>query len=500
MLSTTISTLRHYAAAAVFALGLLGGGDCRADDNNLDLPDMGSTAGAVLSPIEERRLGDAFMRSVRQSLKLVEDPLVDSYIKSLGNLLVGFSGHHPFDFTFFVVDDSRINAFAGPGGYIGVNSGLILATESESELASVLGHELAHVTQHHLVRSFEAANKMSLPTAAAVIAAIIVGAQNPQVAEALLAAGVAGSMQTQLNFSRLHEQEADRVGIETLSEAGFDPRAMPAFFERLQQNSRYAGSGAPEFLSTHPVTLSRIADSRGRAEKFQYRQFSDSIEYHLTRERLNYLADKRKPSERVREVAANLKSGKNRNEFAARYAYVLALTANNEFNAAREQISELLRRDRERVPYFAAQAQIEISAGKQKRAMEILQHALSLYPHDTPLTFLLCDTLMDSGDIQRAHAILVSQGRYETGNPAYYQLLAKSAERLTLPDEAHEAWAEYFYLIGRLPLAIEHLRTALRQREISFYAKSRIEARLRELESELPRPGNRAGDEGRFRT
>jgi predicted Zn-dependent protease len=243
------------------------------------------------------------------------------------------------------------------------------------------------------------------------------------------------------------------------------------------------------------VTLSRIADSRGRAEKCRYRQFTDSIEYHLTRERLLYLANKRKPGERVGEAAANLKSGKYRNEFAARYAYVLALTANSEFVAAREQISELLRRDRERAHYFVAQAQIEISAGKQQRAIEVLRHALLLYPHDSPLTFLLCDTLMDSGDIQQAHTILVSQGRYETGNPAYYQLLANSAERLKLSDEAHEAWAEYHYLFGRLPLAIEHLRTALRQPEINFYAKSRLEARLRELETESSAsPGSRAGD------
>jgi len=489
-------TLGRVFALTFFLVALSQHGLCaEIPQGGISLPDMGSTAASALSPAEERKLGDAFMRNIRQNVKLVEDPLIQDYITSLGNLLVGFAGYHPFDFDFFMVDDPRINAFAGPGGYIGVNSGLILNSESESELASVLSHELAHVTQHHLVRSFEAANKLSVPTAAAVIAAIILGARNPQAAEALLAAGIAGNAQSQLSFSRQHEQEADRIGIETLFQAGFDPRAMPAFFERLQQASRFVESGAPEFLSTHPVTLSRVADSRNRAEQFQFKQVADSVEYQLMRARLQYLADTQKSDLRAKFYERNLASGKFRSELAARYAYALALIDNNDHAAARAQIVELLRRDKERVPYFMAQAQIEIHSGNTKQAMEILQHALQLYPHDTPLTLQMSELLINSGSAQQAHALLLNQGRFESDNPAYYQLLARSAERLNDQREAHEALAEYHYLFGRTALAVEHLQTALRQPNTSFYMKSRVEARLKVLQDELrPLQQSKPGD------
>jgi predicted Zn-dependent protease len=473
-------------AGALFAAGPLNG----ADAPTVALPEMGDASGAVLSPQEERRLGDAFMRSIRQSIKLTEDPVVEAYVRSLGNLLVGFSGHHPFDFTFFVVDDSRINAFAGPGGYIGVNSGLLLATESESEFASVVAHELAHVTQRHLLRSFDTANKLSVPTAAAVIAAIILGANNPQVAEALFAAGIAANAQTQLNFSRLHEQEADRIGIETLHQAGFDPRAMPVFFERLQQATRSVDGGAPDFLSTHPVTLSRIADSRGRAEQYQPRPVLDSVEYHIARARLLYLGSKQSPAQRLKAAETSLKAGKFRNEFAARYTYVLALTDAREFERAREQVSMLVERDRERVPYLLAQANVEIQSGDTKSGISKLEQALNLYPHDSALTFLLAQTLLDSGDVQRAYSILLNQGRFESSSPAYFQLLARAAERASITGEAHEAWAEFHYLHGRVSLAMEHLRTGLRSSDTSFYMKSRLEFRLKQLEEEL-QPGKR---------
>lgn len=458
------------------------------------LPDMGDSSSTMLSPAEERRLGEAFMRSVRQSLKLQEDPLIDAYVRSLGNLLVGFSGHHPFDFNFFVVDDKRINAFAGPGGYIGVNSGLLLATDSESELASVVAHEIAHVTQSHLLRSFESANRMSLPTAAALIAAILLGGANPQVAEAVFAAGIATNAQTQLNYSRLHEQEADRIGIETLHQAGFEPRAMPIFFERLQQATRAVESSAPEFLRTHPVTLARISDSRGRAEKFAYRQVDDSVEYHLARARMQFLYNTAPPARRVKQYEADLKTGKYRSEFGLRYGYALALTANEQYGVAQRELTQLIKQDRERIPYFAALADNERAAGRKEKSLEILRNALNLYPHDTPLTYQLAETLLDSGEVQSAYTTMLEQGRYENESPAYYQLLARAAERANATSEAHEAWAEYHYLNGRSALAIEHLRSALRNTDISFYLKSRIEARLTTLETEMRKPdGDRNG-------
>jgi len=213
------------------------------------------------------------------------------------------------------------------------------------------------------------------------------------------------------------------------------------------------------------------------------------------RARLQYLADNQKPDQRAKFYERNLANGKFRSELAARYAYTLALIDNNDHTAARSQIVELLRRDKERVPYFMIQAQIEIHSGNTKQATEILQHALQLYPHDTPLTLQLGELLNNSGSAQQAHALLLNQGRFENDNPAYFQLLARSAERLNDQREAHEALAEYHYLFGRTALAVEHLQTALRQPNTSFYLKSRVEARLKILQDELrPLQQNKPGN------
>jgi len=169
--------------------------------------------------------------------------------------------------------ENDINAFAGPGGYIGVNSGLILMTEAESELASVIAHEIGHVTQRHLFRAAEAAGRLSIPTMAATLAAILLGTQSPAMGQAAIMAIQAGSVQFQINFTRENEEEADRVGMQTLANSQFDPRSMPTFFERLQQSTRYYGQNIPEFLRTHPVTASRISDTRGRAETYPYKQY-----------------------------------------------------------------------------------------------------------------------------------------------------------------------------------------------------------------------------------
>jgi predicted Zn-dependent protease len=204
-----------------------------------ELPDMGASSETLFSPEEEKRLGEAFYRNLHQHVKISQDPEIQDYIASLGGRLVTHSDMANRTFHFFVVVQPNINAFAGPAGYIGVNSGLILATQSESELAAVLAHEIAHVTQHHLQRAFAAARRMTLPLAAATLAAILIGTQTPELGQAAIIAVQAGSLQHQINFTRSHEQEADRVGIQLLAESGFDPRSMPLFFERLQQSSRF---------------------------------------------------------------------------------------------------------------------------------------------------------------------------------------------------------------------------------------------------------------------
>ena len=259
------------------------------ENDKILLPDMGDSSGTLISPLEEKQLGEAFYRRLHSQVKISEDPDIQLYIQSVGKRLVANSDSPGIPFHFFVVLDKGINAFAGPGGYIGINSGLILTTDSESELASVMAHEVAHVTQRHLYRAFEAASQLSLPTAAAMLGAILLGTQSPELGLAAITAIQAGSVQFQINFTRDNEQEADRIGMQTLLQSQFDPRGMPIFFQKLQQSTRYYGIKIPEFLRTHPVTASRIADTRGRAEKYPYRHYPDSFNYQLAKAKLRVL-------------------------------------------------------------------------------------------------------------------------------------------------------------------------------------------------------------------
>lgn len=450
----------------------------------IDLPDIGSTADTVLSVEEEKRLGKAFIRSARQFYKIVDDPLINNYIQSLGSQLTSQVENSPFDFTFFVVDAPSINAFAGPGGYIGVNSGTILATESESELASVVAHEIAHVTQRHMQRSFEKASNLSLPTMAAMIAAILLGSQNPQAASALLAASIAGSTQKQINFTRAHEKEADRVGMRLLIDSGFDPRGMPIFFEHLQKRTRMYSNVVPEFLSTHPITVNRISDSRNRAEQYPVQQISDSTSFHIIRSKFQVQSNSN-PKTLVRQFANSIKTGKYKNEFAQKYGYTLALLASNDLVESRKVINSLIKADQERVPYLLTQAQIEIDAGDPQLANKLLVKALKLYPNNEPLTVLYTSVLLETGDTETSRKLLKEQIRYNPANPLLYELLAKAEKRAGFSSAAYQALAEHDYLFGRIHLAIDHLRMARRQSDNNKLSKTRIEARLKELKKEI---------------
>ena len=266
---------------------------------DIALPEMGDSAGALISPREEYQIGQAFFWRLQQTTDLIDDPEVSHYIQSLGNHLVTYSDDPTRQFTFFVVPDPSINAFAAPGGFIGMNSGLLLTADSEDEVASVMAHEIAHVTQRHILRSIERSQRMTIPKTAAMIAAALLGAMDPSAGSAAIMAVQAGDIQSQLDYTRANESEADNFGMQTLIKSGFNPEAMPSFFEKLQQASRYfGGSEVPEFLRTHPVTTSRIADARGRAIQYEgehhkpVKNTRDPLAFYLIQEKLRVLMAK----------------------------------------------------------------------------------------------------------------------------------------------------------------------------------------------------------------
>jgi len=449
-----------------------------------DLPSMGGSADAYLNPEQEKRLADSFMRNVRQSLIVVDDAELDDYISNLGYRLVANSEQHNMEFNFFIVQEPAINAFAAPGGYIGINSGLFLDTRSEGELASVLAHEIAHITQKHLARAIEKASKISLPTTAALIAAIILSSQNSQLGQAAITATAAGASQAQINFTRGNEQEADMVGIQTLSRAGFDPRDMPLFFDRLQKASRLYNDNVPEFLQTHPVTHDRIAETMSRAERLPRGTGASSRMYYLARAKLRVLTSSN-PKHAVSFFRAQLNNTTSDEQEAVHYGYALALGKTEQLGTARTELEKLIDHHPDQISYIVAMAQLEIAEGHTDTGLRRFSKALQIYPNNRPLTLYYSKALIDAGDGQHARQLLAPLLRSADAKPTEYQLMARAQELSGRISAAHEALAEYYFQIGDTRSAIEQLGFALDSLAPDDRTrKARINARLAQLKHE----------------
>ena len=448
------------------------------------LPDFGDSSGSVISPEYDRRIGQAIMRQVRNHRDVNQDPEVEAYIKSLGTRLVTHSDDNNLNFIFFMINDGAINAFAAPGGVVGVNSGVMLNSESESELASVVAHEISHVTQRHLARTFEAASKLSLPTAAAAIGAILLGIANPQAGQAALAAVLGASAQYQINFTRANEEEADRIGMQLLVHAGFDPYGMPRFFERLQQISRLYRGNPPEYLQTHPLTTSRIADSLSRAEQYPPSTYKDSQNYKLIRAKIRaeYFSSS---EDAIRFFEQQLGSGGYPDMDSARYGYAIALMNAKDFTGAEQQLRTLLEGDRENLAYLLAAARLENDQKKFQSAIEIYHETEKLYPGYRPLVMGYTRTLLDAGFPEKARKLLRDYGQYHEQDHLYFDLLSQAEAEAGDPAESSIAKAEYYYLAGSTETAIKHLEFAQQKHKMTYYQEERVKARLAQLEYEL---------------
>lgn len=475
--------LRGIIGAAVLG-GLLATASAPAPAVDLDsLPDIGDSAGAVVSPREERAIGEAVLRAFRGYGVVLEDPELEVYIESVGYRLVAQSDAPTVDFNFFVVRDPAINAFATPGGFVGVHTGLLLASRSESELAAVLAHEVSHVTQRHGARAMEAASKLSIPTMAAMVGALLLGALNPEAGQAAVAAVSAGGQQFAIDFTRSNEYEADRVGINLLHRAGFDPYSMAAFFERLQQTTRYSDpQNYPVYLRTHPVTVDRIAESRSRAEQLDYRPQADSLAYHFARAKARVLTEP-DPRRAVRDFEQQLRTGQYPREDAARYGYALALTAANEFGRARAQLDQLLAEDGEQVAYLLAAARLESAERNYDAAVQAYDAVLRLYPYYRPAMLGQAEALLSGGRAEEARTLLRSYAGHHATTPSYFKLLADAEGRGGSTVESHIALAEYYFASGESELAMEQLKIARHDPTVDRFQSQRIEARLSEIEA-----------------
>ena len=321
---------------AFFVAAVLSLSPVLAADN---LPDLGEASQSVFSAQTERKVGEAIIRDIRQDPAYLDDPEISDYLNNLGYRLASHSDNNRQDFEFFMLKDSTLNAFALPGGYIGVHSGLVLATQSESELAGVLAHEIAHVTQHHIARMVAAESRNSITTLAALAVAILAARSNSQVGTAAMAATQAGAIQSQLDFTRENEREADRVGLQTLLAANFDPRGMVSFFERLQRYTRIYENNAPAYLRTHPLTTERISDMENRVAEMPYHQVPDSLEYQFSRAKIRALTEP--PKQDVAFFEQALSERKYTNEAAMHYGLAESLLRAKQFGKAEKELSVL---------------------------------------------------------------------------------------------------------------------------------------------------------------
>jgi predicted Zn-dependent protease len=452
-----------------------------------NLPEMGDPSGNLLSPAEDERLGQAFMRSVNRSMRVITTPLLTAYVQSLGDRLVEHSSEPGRSFHFFLVDDPTVNAFAGPGGFIGVNTGLVTTSQSESELAAVVAHEIVHVTQNHLLRTFNAVRQVSLPATALAIAALVLGAATDNMDAGLGAATAiqAGVAQRQINFTRAHEEEADSLGIQILAAAGFDPQAMATFFERLGESSRLYDSGQlPEFLRTHPITSNRIAEARARADQFPYRQRPDSLNYHLFRATLKVLSfDNAKKA--VAFFHDTLTGRRYRNEEGQRYGYVLALIADRQFGEAKEQLNVLLKKRPDHIAYIVAHALLLKDSKRPKEALKVTRTGLELHPGNYPLSVFYAQMLLHHGQAKEALTVLEKQLAGRSQDSTLFKLLAQAAGDTGNTSLGHQYLAEYYYLSGALEPAIQQLEIALRDRSVSDFRLAKMTARMQDMKEEL---------------
>jgi predicted Zn-dependent protease len=482
------SLLRPAALAACLALAVMGAARAAPPPGGQDLPDIGTPADQVITLGDEYKLGAMVVKQLRDSGQILDDLEIGEYIQGIGSRLASHAQEGNMKFTFLVVKDPSINAFALPGGFICVHSGLILATTGESELAGVLAHEVSHVTQRHIARSVQQASRASLGATAAMIAAILVGAisGNSNVGMAGVMAGQSAAMQGQLNFSRENEYEADRVGIAVMAAAGYDPNAMGTFFETL---GRRMGSGGPnakilEFLQTHPVTSGRVAEAKSRAVSYPTVRPVDTTGYRLTREKLRVMTMNTDTNPRdVYPDAAAPDSAVADYRF---YGRALALVQANAPAEAVPTLRDLVARHPDIIEYHSALGQALLAAGDLDESRAVLSHALELFPRNVPVTVRYAETLMRTGEAKLAHSILLDLFNAIAPTQDQVRFIALVASAAGESAEADYYMAEYHVMNGDLTLAIMSLRQALATPNLTPVQRSRFRARIDELKEYLP--------------
>lgn len=498
------------------------------------LPDIGSSAGQLLSPTQQSEYGAMLLAQLRHYDYLLEDPLVDGWLDTLGSRLAANSHQPRQPFTFFMMDDRQINAFATLGGYIGVNAGLVLHAESEDEVAAVMSHEIAHVTQDHVLRAVERAQRDQLPVLLAMLGAIAAaqssgGNSSDDAAQAAMAGAMGLLAQRQINYTRANEHEADRLGIRTLARSDYDVAAMASFFEKMQIASRSnSGTGGyysvPEYLRTHPVTITRISEAKARAVQISREPDGFAVvpvdtdnpllprgvtitgaalesggtgQFELARERLRVLSADT-PREAIREYERIERGGKL--DDAQRYGLAIAHLQTGEAAVAADILAGLLRERPGDVWLQLALAEAEIDGGDHQAGDARFEDLVRRLPHNRAVALTYARVLSERNTVeagQRAQEVLRPLLASAGEDAVFQRTYARASEIAGEPIRAGEAYAEAAFLSGRPERALVQLNTLKKHPDVDYYARARIEARIAQITPvvlELRRQGIRDED------
>lgn len=471
---------RCFAAVKALAFLLMVGG-FSLPLGSQDLPTLGHASTYDISLHQERHLGQGWMRQFRAQSRIYYDPLVQSYTEDLVQRLAAYNPNlEQRELEVLIVDQRQLNAFAVPGGIIGVNTGLFVFATHEDEFASVMAHELAHISQRHFARRVDAARGAQWSTMAGLLAGILVASQGHADAGIAAIAGTqAAAIQSQLAWSRTYEQEADRIGMETLAAAGYSPEAMPSMFQQMQRLASLSGR-PPEFMMTHPLTESRIADAWSRADQLaSNKPRVRGQDYELLRARLIFR------QESNAEDAQRIFLQQQPTDTGKAYAEILKLQEAGELTAALQKMQALQESLPERLALQYLLAELLLEAEEWQQAEDFLNRMLTLTPNYYPARYLLADAYAEQGEWSRARQEFRRLSRDRPKDPHIWFQLAEAAGKSDRPVEVHQARAEFFQLTGRFRQAFAQLDLALeRARDLNQPWKVRevLRERRRELQ------------------
>ena len=457
------------------------------------LPDIGSSVNKHLSVNKEQLIGDVLVRQLKGQAPLLQDILVTDYLKTVGFKIVSQNPdamNRKFDF--FLINAPSINAFAMPGGYIAVHSQLILKADTEDELAGVLAHEIAHVTQRHLARRFERSNQLSIPTMIGVFASLIAATQSSgnggNVAMGGLSAVLAGQQQILINYTRANEAEADRVGIQSLANAGYNPDGMSGFFEKMLREYRNLPK-PPEFLLTHPISERRLAEARNRAFNLVPHKNHSQNTFWIMQERIRaqVITDKALLNEKWYQQRIKQLSGKNNKAHreALLHGYSLWLSQHNKTRQAVNIAKKLVAAHPKNIAHTDLLASAYIKNKQPEKAKQLLLNFLHHTPLNFPLSITLAQAEMELKDYANALNLLLSLAYQHPDVAELFKILAKAQAAAGKEDESRESQGQYLYATGDLNGALFQYNLALNGRSIDPYFNKRVRARINAIEEEL---------------